>query len=104
MGDLQMTPDEMNMFDFRELIIKYNGYKNKIESKFKLSWEQTRWLAFVTLQPHISKNNKLKQTDLIKFPWDDNFKQRELTPLDLKEIDVMDMIVKGEGQFKTDVL
>jgi hypothetical protein len=104
LGDLQMTPEEMNMFDIGELMVKYKGYKSKIDYQYRLSWEQTRWLAFVNLQPHTSKSNALKITDLIKFPWDDNFKQRELTSKDFAEMDFMDRIVKGEGNFKKDIV
>lgn len=99
-----MTPDEMNMFDFRELIIKYKGYKEKIEDQYRLSWTQTRWLAFITLQPHVGKSAALKPTDLIKFPWDENFKQRELTSKDFVEIEFMDKIIRGEGEFKKEVM
>jgi hypothetical protein len=35
------------------------------------SWEQTRWLGSVILQPHAKKNRSIKPSDLMKFPWDE---------------------------------
>ena len=34
------------------------------------AWEQTRWLGYVVLQPHLKKGSSMKPTDLIKFPWE----------------------------------
>jgi hypothetical protein len=104
LGDLQMTPDEMNMFDWRELIIKIDGYYNSVNNEYRLSWEQTRFIAYNSLLPYVGKSKILKPTDLIKFPWDQNFKQRTLTDRDYQEMDLMDTLVKGNSMLTKEIL
>jgi hypothetical protein len=104
LGELQMTPDEMNMFDWRELMIKIDGYYNSVNNEYRLSWEQTRFLAYNSLLPYVGKSKILKPTDLIKFPWDQNFKQRTLTDRDYQEMDLMDTLVKGNSMLTKEIL
>ncbi len=99
-----MTPDEMNMFDWRELIIKIDGYYNSVNNEYRLSWEQTRFIAYNSLLPYVGKSKILKPTDLIKFPWDQNFKQRTLTDRDYQEMDLMDTLVKGNSMLTKEIL
>lgn len=33
-------------------------------------WERARWMAAISLQPHMSKGKTLKPQDLITFPWE----------------------------------
>lgn len=40
-----------------------------LENKGKTSWEQTRFLAYITAQVNSSK--KLKPTDILSFKWDE---------------------------------
>ena len=42
---------------------------NGLENKNKDSWEQTRFLSYITAQVNSSK--KLKPTDILSFKWDD---------------------------------
>jgi hypothetical protein len=104
LGELQMTPDEMNMFDWRELMIKIDGYYNSVNNEYRLSWEQTRFIAYNSLLPYVGKSKILKPTDLIKFPWDQNFKQRTLTDRDYQEMDLMDTLVKGNSMLTKEIL
>ena len=104
LGELQMTPDEMNMFDWRELIIKIDGYYNSVNNEYRLSWEQTRFIAYHSLLPYVSKSKSLKPADLIKFPWDHNFKQRTLTDRDYQEMDLMDTLVNGNSMLTKEIL
>lgn len=99
-----MTPDEMNMFDWRELMIKIDGYYNSVNNEYRLSWEQTRFIAYNSLLPYVGKSKILKPTDLIKFPWDQNFKQRTLTDRDYQEMDLMDTLVKGNSMLTKEIL
>ena len=39
------------------------------------AWERERWLAATYLQPHLKKDSKLRLTDLIVFPWEQEPKQ-----------------------------
>ncbi len=104
LGELQMTPDEMNMFDWRELMIKIDGYYNSVNNQYRLSWEQTRFIAFNAMLPYVGKHKSLKPNDLIKFPWDHNFKQRVLTERDYQEMDLMDSLVKGNSMLTKEIL
>jgi hypothetical protein len=36
----------------------------------QMSWEQTRWLGAIILQPHVKKGRNVKPHDLIELPWD----------------------------------
>ena len=99
-----MTPDEMNMFDWRELMIKIDGYYNSVNNEYRLSWEQTRFIAYNSLLPYVGKSKILKPTDLIKFPWDQNFKQRTLTDRDYQEMDLMDTLVNGNSMLTKEIL
>jgi hypothetical protein len=54
--------DEMEQYEIAPLI-------KGISKKNKESWEQTRLIAYITAQTQSTK--KLKITDIIKFPWDD---------------------------------
>lgn len=57
--------DEMEQYEINPLVT--NIYK-----KEKESWEQTRMLGYIIAQSNSTK--KLKATDIIKFPWDDDYK------------------------------
>lgn len=43
---------------------------NNIHKKNKDSWEQTRLLGYITAQ--IGSTKKLKLTDILQFPWDED--------------------------------
>lgn len=55
-----MTPDEF------EAVCK--AYSDRGDAEFKESWERTRMLATITIQPHVSK--KITPRKLLPFPWD----------------------------------
>ena len=97
MGDLQMTPDEMNQFDFRELLIKIKGHFDNKDSEYKKTWEQTRFMAYWSVMPHTSKTSNLKPTDLIKFDWDGKTKKRDLTVKDYDMMKFMDGVIKTKS-------
>jgi hypothetical protein len=40
------------------------------EQEARISWEQTRWLGAIILQPHMKKGKTIKPSDLIALPWD----------------------------------
>lgn len=91
----------MNAFNFTELIIKIESHFSKIEREFRTSWEQTRFIAYNSVLPHVSSKNKsLKPTDLIKFEWDSEKKQRELHEKDFETMELMDQIIQGKYKLK----
>jgi len=66
----------------------YEGYFKAEQANFRLSWEQTRSIAFFSAVGHLKKGTGPRQ--LIKFPWDhqgDDFENSEKklpTPEELK--------------------
>lgn len=61
----------------RELMLIIEGKAEKQTENEKSAWEQTRWLAYVNLQPHLKKGSNMKPGDLIKFPWEQKPKQND---------------------------
>ena len=51
-------------------------YKSE-QQQIQISWEQTRWIAAVLLQPHMKKGKRMKPTDLVKFPWEESKKTKQ---------------------------
>ncbi len=74
------------------------GYKERIEMQMRMSWEQTRWLAAIGLQPHLSKGKSLKLQDLIKFDWEADLKptKRVLTEEQLEYRRRMDEFMRKQ--------
>ena len=50
--------------------IKLEGLREAQTQQFRNDWERTRWLATIILSPHAKKGKGIKQTDLIKFDWE----------------------------------
>lgn len=46
------------------------GFFERIEQDYRLSWEQIRWQAYISVLPHVKKGSLNKPEDLIKFTWD----------------------------------
>ena len=56
---------------------------NGLENKNKDSWEQTRFLSYITAQVNSSK--KLKPTDILTFTWEEN-KETTITNEDIQRL------------------
>jgi hypothetical protein len=56
--------------DLKDIMDTIHGYTHKQEQMMRLSWEQTRWLGTIVLQPHLGKGKSLKPKDLIQFNWE----------------------------------
>jgi hypothetical protein len=63
-----MTWDEFMNLTPRVFGNKAKGYSKALERGLQSSWEQTRWLATIVINPHIKK--QIKPKDLATFPWD----------------------------------
>lgn len=51
------------------------GFRRKQEWLQQQEWERSRWLATLMMQPHLKKGSKLKPTDLVVFPWEEEKKK-----------------------------
>lgn len=62
-----------------EAVVK--AWYEKEEARMQTSWETTRMLAAITIQPHIKK--KITPAKLLPFPWDKT--KEEASPMSRNE-------------------
>jgi len=68
LGEMAMTWDEFMNYTPRVFANKVKGHHKAIERELQQSWEQTRWLAAIVINPHLKK--QIKPKDLATFPWE----------------------------------
>lgn len=78
--------DEFYNLTFDELSAISDGYNSKKENIIKLSWEQSRFIAYHCVIPHTGKK-KLKVTDLIEFEWEKQEKKEDIKKLKTVDFD-----------------
>jgi hypothetical protein len=52
----------------REFYCALQGQWDVEQNRQQQEWERSRWHAWITVRPHITKD--ISQTDLIEFPWE----------------------------------
>ena len=71
------------------------GRNKRLEDQYKTSWEQTRWLAYLNIQPYLDKHSKIKSpTDVLKFPWE----VKERKAVDWEKIKELEKLFEFEGK------
>lgn len=75
LGEMAMTWEEFMNLTPRVFTNKSKGFQKRLEQGLQISWEQTRWLAAITINPHLKK--QLKPKDLATFPWE---KSKKVAP------------------------
>lgn len=60
---------------------RLSGFYKHLDEVNKLEWIKTRWLALITVQPHVKK--RLKPKDLMVFDWE---KVEEISEIDIDRI------------------
>jgi len=65
---MAMTWEEFMNYTPRVFANKVKGHHKAIERELQQSWEQTRWLAAIVINPHLKK--QIKPKDLATFPWE----------------------------------
>lgn len=73
LGEMAMTWDEFLNFTPKLFANKLKGHYKAIERELQISWEQTRWLATIVVNPHVKK--KILPKDLATFPWESKNKK-----------------------------
>ena len=68
LGEMAMTWEEFMNYTPRVFANKVKGHHKAIERELQQSWEQTRWLAAIVINPHLKK--QIKPKDLATFPWE----------------------------------
>ena len=69
-GELRLSPSAFWDCTLTELFAGVRGHRESINRQSREQWEQTRWLATSLITPHLKKGKRLKPSDLIKFPWE----------------------------------
>ena len=46
------------------------GFYELEEQRQRQEWERTRWLAMLTITPHVKKGSIKNATDIARFPWE----------------------------------
>lgn len=71
------------------------GKNKRLEDQYKTSWEQTRWLAYLNVQPYLDKHSKVKSPeDILKFPWE----KKERKAVDWQKIKELEKLFEFEGK------
>lgn len=98
-GQVGMSNEDFLNADFVSVMDAINGYTKAKEMETRTSWEQTRWLGAIMLQPHLGKGKSLKLTDLIRFEWENDTKpiKRELSKEQLEWRRRMDEFMKKQS-------
>jgi len=71
LGRLGLAPShfwELTMPEFRMAITGYYDAHNAVQRQ---EWERTRWLAMITITPHVKKGSIKKPQDITRFPWEE---------------------------------
>ena len=68
LGQLRLTPFLLYGLTFSEFGNAMAGHYKEIEEREKAEWERTRWLAAITVNPHVKK--RVTPKDLATFPWE----------------------------------
>ena len=80
-GECGVSPDyfldRMTLTEVRHLL---EGY----ERRKRDAWEQTRILGYITAQ--VNSTKKLKQTDILSFPWDQEVIKKKVVSVPDSEI------------------
>lgn len=65
------------------------------------AWEQTRLLGYIIAQSNSTKT--LKQTDILRFPWDEEKKETSVTDDEMKRLREKAKAVESQLKTKKDV-
>ena len=63
-----MSHDDFCKCYFDEFENIYKAWRDIYDGRIRESWEQTRTLAAICIQPHVKK--KITPRQLLQFPWD----------------------------------
>lgn len=84
--------------------IEVDSFLEGLNRRNRDAWEQTRLLGYLIAQCNSTK--KLKQTDIIRFPWDELHEEKKDTSVsdeDIERLRAMAKIVEEQLKSKKDV-
>ena len=68
MGILRLSPSAFWSMTFGEVSLALDANRESEEMRERMEWERTRWLAAITINPHVKK--RITPKDLATFPWE----------------------------------
>jgi hypothetical protein len=71
LGALRLTPSSLYDMTFEEFGNAMLGFYELEEQRQRQEWERTRWLAMITITPHVKKGSVKKPQDITRFPWEE---------------------------------
>jgi hypothetical protein len=54
----------------KSVILTIEARAEALSTQRQDDWERARWMAAISLQPHMGKGKTIKPQDLISFPWE----------------------------------
>lgn len=82
-------PWDLDRFTSRDFALKYRGFKSIQDDRSKEAWHIARWQVAKLLTPHLKKEARLKETDLIRFPWEQK----------IPSVDVREFVAQHQKKF-----
>jgi len=79
LGVLRLGLSALYDLTFEEFGNAMRGFYELEEQRQRQEWERTRWLATITMQPHVKKGSIKKPTDIATFPWEEEQKKKSPT-------------------------
>jgi hypothetical protein len=87
------------LMTFRTINAIIKAYRHEQQENIKISWEQSRLIAFYSANPETVKKAGYKATGLIKFPWEvPDSKPKSLADLKAQFADIDAKIKQIDGQ------
>jgi len=72
-----MNITDVNKITFRQYVNAIRSYREQEESRRREAWEQSRFIAFCAVNPHLKRPMK-RVTQLIKFEWEEADHMRKI--------------------------
>jgi len=75
-GQMGMRLDDFLEFTPFEFQLVYSKWMERENANYRTTWEQSRFIAFITAKTQDTKNKLHKPEDLVKFGWEDDKPKR----------------------------
>lgn len=80
-----MSYDDFCRLSFAEFSAVLDAYTAQRDADYMNTWEQTRIMGFLTIQPHLKSGTQLTPNKLLPFPWDKNTEEAPAETLTVEQ-------------------
>lgn len=101
LGEIGLSYDGFYQLTPRSFTNVVNGFRNRRYEESKTSWEQTRYLFYAALKPHLKGNPSLKK--LMPLPWDNEDDDTDIEKVIIETPEQAEEILKQEKDFWAEV-